>query len=257
MNYFVSCIYGDYSKYMKIKNDVLRRPNDKLWIIGDVLDGNEEDPAQNIDILNDIMGSENITLILGDHEYARCMEYSSSKEAEISKSWKEFAEKLDVSGGPLNTYVSENFSTEDRDTYFGSFLVGSCELSTVIPIGKRYFYAVHGKPTTFISSLLSEWQLSTCSGIPDFKKELFRSIKTDEFSIPFVRSKTNPMTKDNTFAILGQMSPSLATEKFGYKDNGSGIFFGNSAIGIGRTYPDEPIPVLGVDAAGFFVKGIY
>lgn len=253
MNYFVSCIYGDMDKYQQIKKEI--KENDRLWILGDILDGNDEDVGANLDILNDIMESPNITLILGDHEYARCMEYSASDNAEIAKSWKDYSNALEISGEKLNDYISTYFTQEDRDTYFGSFLVGSCELSAVIPIGKNYIYAVHGKPTTFAPSILPEWQLMTCSENPDFKKEVFKSIKTDEFALPLVRQQK--MTKDNTIAIVGQISPQKAADLMGVKYHGSGIFYGNKTIAIGRTYTDEPIPLLGIDAAGFFVKGIF
>lgn len=255
MNYFVSCIYGDFDKYQRIKNDLNLKGKDHLWILGDVLDGNDEDPEANLEILNDIMYAPNITLILGDHEYARCMEYSASDNAEIAKSWKEYANALEVSGSAFNEFVSSSFSQDDRDTYFGSFLVGSCELSAVIPIGGRYFYAVHGRPTTFASSILPEWQLATCSDNPDFKKEVFKSIKTDEFAIPYIRQQK--MNRDNTIAIVGQMSAAKATNMLGVEDNGSGVFFANKTLAIGRTFTDEPIPVVGIDAAGFFVVGLY
>lgn len=257
MNYFVSCLYGDYEKYQQIKKDLCLKENDRLWILGDILDGNDEDPEANLELLNDIMDSPNITLLLGDHEYARCMEYNSSGDAEIAKSWREYSNSLEVSGASFNEFVTTSFSKEDRDTYFGAFLSGSCELSAVIPIGKRYFYAVHGCPMTFAHSILSEWQLMTCSGNPDFKKDVWKSIKTDEFSIPYIKNTKNPMCKENTIAIVGQMSASKAIDMLGFQDNGSGVIFANKTLAIGRTFPDEPIPVVGIDAAGFFVKGLY
>lgn len=257
MNYFVSCIYGDYDKYQKIKADLHMKEKDHLWILGDVLDGNDEDPGACLDILNDIMRSQNITLILGDHEYARCMEFNASDNVEIANSWREYSNSFDVSGAVFNDFVATSFTPEDRATYFGSFLVGSCELSAVIPIGSKYIYAVHGKPTTYASSILPEWQLATCSENPDFKKDVWKSIKTDEFAIPYIRKAKNVMAKENTFAIVGQMSASKAFEITGSRDNGSGIYFGNNIIAIGRTYTDEPIPVVGMDAAGFFVAGLY
>ena len=60
MNYFVSCIYGDYDKYFQIKKKINLKSKDKLWILGDVLDGNDEDPESCIEILNDIIENENI-----------------------------------------------------------------------------------------------------------------------------------------------------------------------------------------------------
>lgn len=253
MNFFVSCIYGDVDKYRRIKEEI--KAGDKLWILGDILDGNEEDPGANIEIMNDIMDSPNVTLILGDHEYARCMEYSAADNQEIAQSWRDYSDALDVSGKAFNEFVNRTFAQDERDVYFGSFLVGSCELSAVIPIGQNYIYAVHGKPSTYASSILPEWQLMTCSENPDFKKDVFKSIKTDEFAVPYVRQQL--MRKENTIAIVGQISPQKAADLMGVDYHGSGIFYGNKTIAIGRTYIDEPIPLLGVDAAGFFVKGIF
>lgn len=43
--------------------------NDELYILGDIFDGNSQNPKACIDILADIMAHENYHLILGDHEY--------------------------------------------------------------------------------------------------------------------------------------------------------------------------------------------
>ena len=57
MNYFTAGLYGDYPAYKKIKS--LLGPDDKLWILGDILDGNDEHPEDCLRILDDIQKLSN------------------------------------------------------------------------------------------------------------------------------------------------------------------------------------------------------
>lgn len=254
MNYFVSCLYGDAEKYRKIKDDIRLKEKDHLWILGDILDGNDDNPEACLEILNDIMHAANVTLILGDHEYARCMEFIMSHSNYAVQSWRNFSESLEISGASFNE-MADYFNEEERKKYF-SYLV-SCELSAVVPIGKRYFYIVHGKPTFYDPIIFSEWQLSTCKDNPDLRKNAWTEISTDEIVLPFTNKTSNPMTGENTITIVGQMSASLASNMLGVECHGSSVFLANKTLAIGRTYTDEPIPVVGIDAAGFFIAGLY
>lgn len=253
MNYFTSCIYGDYSRFKQIKDDL--RESDHLWILGDILDGNNENPSENIDIMDDIIKSDNITLILGDHEYARCMKYSASGDAEASEVWEKYSTALDISGMPFNEFIADNFSQDDYDNYFGAFLT-NCELTAVVPIGGHYFYLCHGTPEHYANSIILAWQLRVCTKLPDFKKSLFSSIQTDEFAMPYLKAKM-PMTEANTIVISGQLSSAEAAETLSVEDPGTGFIYANKILALGRRTTEEPINVIGIDAAGFFLQGRY
>lgn len=258
MNYFTSCLYGDFDKYSRIKESLHLKDTDRLWILGDILDGNDEDPEAAMEIMGDIMDSANVSLILGDHEYARCMEYSLSQNTEYAQSWREFSETFEVSGTVFNEFIRNNLTNDARETYIAGFLI-NCELSAVVSIGRRYFYLVHGKPVIFRRDFsVPAWQMDVCTKTPDFKENLWRGIKTDEMSAPFLGNVKNPMTPENTIVISGQLSPADAAKCCHTVYDGKlGIFFSNNILAIGRNYPDEPLPVTGIDAAGFFVQGIY
>lgn len=256
MNYFTSCIYGNYEKYMRIKRDLSLREGDNLYILGDILDGNDEDPQSNIEILNDLMESENVHLILGDHEYARVMWYASMDHDEAAQAYLDFSNSLDVSGAPLNEYLSTAFCREDYDIYFGSYLM-SCELSAVVPVGKRYLYLVHGTPAPYSEACESQWQMRTVTASPDFNRPLYNSIRTDRMSVPYLKDMGNPMTKDNTISIVGQISPSEAARICKIPEPEDGVFYKNKILVIGRHFPNEQITVIGADAAGYFLCGRY
>lgn len=256
MNYFTSCIYGDYEKYMKIKSDLNLRDGDDLYIIGDIIDGNDEDPQANIEIMNDLIESENIHLILGDHEYARIMWYASMGNEESAKAYIDFSNAFDVSGAPFNEYVKSSFCKDDYDIFFGAYLA-SCELSAVVPVGKRYFYLVHGTPVLYSRSYETQWQMRVVTGQPDFSRDFYHSIRTDEMALPYLRDSTNPMTRDNTVTIVGQMSAMEAAMVCNVPEQDEGVFYKNKTLAIGRHFTNEPITVIGVDAAGFFLYGRY
>lgn len=256
MNYFTSCIYGDVEKYSKIKKDLALREGDHLYILGDILDGNDENPEESENLMMDIMEDPNVTLVLGDHEYTRVMWYVSRSDIDASNRWKNYAETLDVSGIAFNEHMRENFAPEDYDMYLGGFLM-SCELSMIVPIGKRYFYLTHGCPCAYSPQNEPAWQNRIVSANPDFRRPLFTCVRSDPFSIPFLKDSTRPMTKENTIVVVGQMSPQEAAMACNRQCDEDDVFFANKTLAIGRHFPNEPITVVGIDAAGFFLKGKY
>ena len=254
MNYFTSCIHGQFDKYQQIKECL--HPGDHLWIVGDLLDGDIENPEGSTSVMADIMeNNEQITLILGDHEYARCMQYSASGDETSAKIWEDFASGLDISGTPLNEYMAENFTQDDYYEYIGSFLL-NCELTAVIPIGGRYFYLCHGAPEHYSEEISLEWQLRVCTHMPEFDKSFFSSVKTDEFSEKYLNAKI-PMTDKNTIVISGQLSAATAAAQLSIPDTGKGFAYSDHILAIGRDSIEEPINVIGIDAAGFFLQGRY
>lgn len=255
MNYFVSCIYGQYDKFMEILDDLNLKNDDMLWILGDVLDGNDSDPSQNIKLLDEIMNNPNIKLVLGDHEFVQNMRYVSLNDEESYNAWCEYGKELDVSGASFNEYIETEMSREDQDSYFGSFLL-SLELSEVVKIGDRYFYLVHGSPFIYREEYLSEWQRQVCTMLPNLTLDYWLSIRSDPMSFPYMNVK-KPMTKNNTIVISGQLSPQEAADSTNRKYDDTGVFYYNNILAIGRNDTSESITVLGIDAAGFFVKGIY
>lgn len=255
MNYFVSCLYGDVDKYRQIVADLELKNDDRLWILGDVLDGNDEHPEVNLSMLDEIMRNPNVKMVLGDHEYFQNMRYVSYSDQDNYNAWVTYINNMDISGKAFNDFIENEMSKEDQDSYFGSYLL-SLELSEVVRIGDRYFYLVHGSPIPYRDDVLTQWQIEVCTKVPNLTVDYWKTISYDPAVYPFLRNE-KPMSQKNTIVISGQYPPFEAASSIQMPIGDAGIFYHNKILCIGRRTVDEPVPVVGIDAAGFFVKGIY
>lgn len=64
--YVTSDIHGQFKSYQKLLEAIALKPCDRLYILGDVLDRG----PQSCEVLLNIMCRPNVTLIVGNHEYA-------------------------------------------------------------------------------------------------------------------------------------------------------------------------------------------
>lgn len=160
MHYFLTDIHGASKAYFDIKERMPIKNNDELYILGDIFDGNTDNPKACIDILGDVMAHNNYHLILGDHEYIHIMYEISKEKEEINKVWNSIIKDPDFHGMSLHKYIYNNLSEKERNYYF-SFLM-QCDLSDCIKIGDRIFYLVHGSPCPCNNENIIEWQSSVC-----------------------------------------------------------------------------------------------
>ncbi|MBR0419547.1 MAG: fructose-bisphosphatase class III [Erysipelotrichaceae bacterium] len=65
MIYIMSDIHGQYKRYKAMMEKIELKSEDKLYILGDVIDRG----PQSLEILSDIMDRENVELFLGNHEH--------------------------------------------------------------------------------------------------------------------------------------------------------------------------------------------
>ena len=65
MIYIMSDLHGQYDKYRRMLEKINFSSNDKLYILGDIIDRGHG----SFDILFDIMDRENVELFLGNHEH--------------------------------------------------------------------------------------------------------------------------------------------------------------------------------------------
>lgn len=65
MEYVISDIHGDLEAWNSIKEQIQLNTDDRLYILGDVIDRGEH----GIEILQEIMNTENMYMLLGNHEY--------------------------------------------------------------------------------------------------------------------------------------------------------------------------------------------
>ena len=254
MNYFVSCLYSDLDKYHQILEDLSLQNDDKLWILGDVIDGDEDHPERSLMLLNEIMNNKNVRMVLGDHEYLQNMRYVSYNDQSTYETWKAYISNMDMPGTALTDFFENEMGKGDQAEYFDYLL--SLELSEVVKIGDRYFYLVHGSPIPYVEAQVSQWQLEVCTKLPNLTMDYWRVISLDPMIYPFMKEQ-KPMSEKNTIVISGQYAPEDAANSVKIPLGDSGIFYYNKILCIGRKHIDDPIPVVGIDAAGFFIKGIY
>lgn len=251
MNYFTAGLYGDYPAYKKIKS--LLGPDDKLWILGDILDGNDEHPEDCLKILDDIQKSENITLILGDHEYFHAMRLFAELESEDEEEegvWLEELDGFEYPGSSLVTYMKEVLSRQERSDY-ANFL-SSLDVSDIVIINDRVFYLCHGAPA-MMEDKESQWQYNVVTGEIDFFKSYGRDMASD-IRIPyFVRNYGIKRSNlENAIVIVGHaFTSNLENEGEDVED---GIVFNNRIMcinsGASANYGGVHI-VVGIDAAGW------
>lgn len=198
MYYFMSDIHGNARAYFALKAKIDFGSSDKLYILGNVFDGNSKNPEHCLAILDDIIENRNITLILGDHEYAHVL-YHVASEDEVKKELERKVNQLKPSGKPLLDYMKK-LPQKKLDRYVSYLL--ECEMSEIIDIGGKNFYLVHGAP-----ALLSEcegidkWQEIVATQKIDLKRMYQKEIATDPNN-----SFGDERNYDDTIIICGNVT---------------------------------------------------
>jgi len=174
MYYFMSDIHGNAKAYFALKAKIELESNDKLYILGNIFDGNSEHPEHCLAILDDIMSCSNISLILGEHEYAHVL-FHVAENMQIKKRLEQDVINLMPSGKPLLEHM-KSLPKNKLDKYI-SYLVG-CEMTEMISIGKRYFYLVYGAPA-LMDNGVDDWQKKVVASTIDLKRNYKKEIETD------------------------------------------------------------------------------
>lgn len=263
MNYFTAGIYGDYKAYKNMKS-LLKKPEDKLWILGDVMDGNSEHPEECFRILDDIESSGNVTLILGDHEYFHAMrlfgeiekggagdEPGDSDEAgNDGDVWYSEIGQFEFSGMALLEYMDNVLSMEEKMRY--ARFLSSLDVSDMVSVEGRLFYLCHGAPATQRGSDI-EWQYSVVTGKVDFSRSYGRDMASD-IRIPHFAKTIGIKRGDVESAVLITGHTFTASLEMDGEEVEDGIVFSNRimAINAGASADNkEPHIVVGIDAAGW------
>lgn len=145
MIYVTSDIHGNFTRYKKLKEKLISC-QDTLYIIGDVLDRGK----QGFKILDDIMESDNIHLLMGNHELAHFMIYKNYdafcetgnlRFLENQKQWEQYI--LDpIAGGKQTQEELKRMSRQDITKYM-SYL-GKLKPTKHIQIKDKHFILSHG-----------------------------------------------------------------------------------------------------------------
>ena len=78
--YVMSDLHGEYDRFREMLREISFSDADTLYILGDVVDRGPD----GVRILTEIMGRENIRMILGNHEYL-CLRYFASDATETER----------------------------------------------------------------------------------------------------------------------------------------------------------------------------
>lgn len=270
MNYFVSDIHGAAEEYMRLKDKIGLKKNDTLYILGDIFDGNHADPEANLIILRDIMQSDNIQLLLGDHEYAHIMYYLSRNKGSDAIEWENHICSREFQGQKLHKLFQNYLTPREYDRYMGFLL--EQPMTNFITIGDKHFYLCHGSPCICMNDP-GIWQCDVVSTPLDLHQDYKAAITTDPDMKEFLK-KSSTLNPEKAIIMAGHIPTRYYFEdnetllKACYPDtegikcqkilvtNGKVLLNCGcqaSTFGMIQNGWVSDLSCLGVDAAGFFV----
>ena len=136
MKYVISDIHGRWDKYQSMLEKIAFSKNDKLYILGDVIDRGRD----GIKILHDIRKHPNMYLLMGNHELMAVQTLLAKDEIEWNK-------KMDLwlrNGGGITFYHFLELSEEEQEevAVYLSMLPGEME----VKVKDKVYHLVHGFP---------------------------------------------------------------------------------------------------------------
>lgn len=210
MVYCMAGIHGNAAAYFDMKRAIMFDENDKLYILGNIFDGNDEHPEYCLAILEDIMNNKNITLILGEHECAY-KKYFTAKNDEAKEELRNLILSLKPSGKALLEYL-ENMDEAERNAYL--LYLGECNISGMVKINKRKFYMVSGAPIYVdIFCYEDDWDFKVALEQIEYGKDYKKSIESD----PLMYGKKEKWDNERDILISGNKVREVAG--FGLRAN--------------------------------------
>lgn len=132
MVYICSDIHGEYDRYLAMMRQI--RPEDTLYILGDVID---RGPG-GVSILKDIMSRENVILLMGNHEIM-CLQTLGPRHIYGAKAlWK--------GNGGNSTYRELVYKTDLHERNRILRFLSERPYHLDITVEGRLFHLVHGFP---------------------------------------------------------------------------------------------------------------
>ena len=141
--YVISDIHGNYERWTDIKNRIGFSDDDKMIIVGDVVDRG----SCGIRIIREIMKSDNMILLLGNHELMMIENILSSGDPDIPNSErKSMFDNWVCDNGGYDTFVAFNNLDDDEAFDMLDFL-RSCHIKGKTTVNDKTFSLVHGFTT--------------------------------------------------------------------------------------------------------------
>ena len=178
MIYVMSDIHGMKDKFYLIMEKIKLKPDDKLYVLGDVIDRGKD----GIEILLDLMERDNATVLLGNHELMMLNAIKPTASMVDIKLWYR-------NYGNVTYDAFINLSIE-KQKEIHNFIINMPLTAEVTVNGKKYLF-VHGAPPELQYRLYSKfmpekdfatWErLNPNDIMPKGKIVIFGHTPTDEY----------------------------------------------------------------------------
>jgi len=216
MTYVMSDIHGNSKRFDSVLSQIDLKPEDMLYILGDVVDRYPDGIA----ILQRIMKMPNVKMLLGNHEYMMLNVLAGSKHDEVEwgiSDWSDLR-RLWFDNGGRTTYSAIRLLSADELIEIKRYLK-ALPLNIDIEIGGQKYKLVHAseKDDYADSGLFGYYENET------------------EFAV-WKRWRPNEPTPIDHIRICGH-TPTIKYQN----DNPLKIWYGNNIIGIdcGAGFPEK------------------
>ena len=134
MTYCISDIHGEYGRYLEMLEKINFSDEDKLYVLGDVIDRN----PFGIEILKDIMARSNVLMIRGNHEQMMLDAFAPVNDFDAKRLWRYNG------GGYTHRRMLHGMSVEERMEILQ--FVQNLPDHLEIEVNGQKFHLVHGMP---------------------------------------------------------------------------------------------------------------
>ena len=135
MTYVISDLNGDYDKYIKMKDKILLKKRDDLFLLGNIIGYGQG----GIDILTDAMEAENIFPMAGvDELNAICCLRALNRIDTSKENMKKIGEWMKTEAGEKTATALSKMDKEDRE-YLLDYLAEEFTLVEELSVGGRDF----------------------------------------------------------------------------------------------------------------------
>lgn len=214
MVYVMSDIHGNRDRYRSVMSKIHLTAEDRLYVLGDVIDRY----PHGIEILLELMGMENATVLLGNHELMMINAIRGSIKYNPMGIWNR-------NGGMFTRMEFRNQSAETQKKIL-SYL-SSLPLTAEVTVGEKEYLLVHGAPPELHSKVPSQY------------------IDVKEFSVWTRLYADDPVPKGKT-VIFGHTPTEYYQEGVPLR-----IWYGKDKIGIdcgaGHSHPNCRLACIRLD----------
>lgn len=158
MTYIISDIHGRADRFHNILEQIQFSKSDTLYVLGDVIDRN----LDGIAILQEIMITENILMILGNHEYMM-LNVVRLPAKKMDQIWLEDLGLWYLNGGEV-TYLTFQKLSEDEQKKIIDYL-DDLPLNREIRVEGKDYLLIHGSPVSTFEEEYSDFSNVTMHAV--------------------------------------------------------------------------------------------